>query len=90
MDGEGLGDFFKQIGKEAKNVGMKILNNQNRALELGANVGTAAASKNPKLIAATAPKSLNLYIKGTIYIGENSLNLFKKCFDFIIGMTWKN
>ena len=52
--GEGLGDFFKHIGKAAKNVGKKILN-PDRALETAANTGTAAASKNPKLIAATAP-----------------------------------
>ena len=39
-------DFFRHIAK--------ILNNSGRALELAANIGTAAASKIPKLIAATA------------------------------------
>ena len=38
-----------------QNVGKKFLNNPGRALELAANIGTAAASKNPKLFAATAP-----------------------------------
>ena len=32
----------------------KTLNNSGRALEVAANIGTAAASKNPKLIAVTA------------------------------------
>ena len=51
-----MGDFFKHFGKAAKNVGKKILNNPARALEIAANIGTAAASKNPKLIAATVPE----------------------------------
>ena len=67
IDGEGLGDFFEHLGSAAKNVGKKILNNLGRALEIAANIETAAASKNPRLIAATAPKSLNLYIKGRAY-----------------------
>ena len=33
----------------------KILKNPGKALEIAANIGTAAASKNLKLIAATAP-----------------------------------
>ena len=48
-----MGDFFKHLGSAAKNVGKKILNNPARALEIAANIGTAAASKNPRLIAAT-------------------------------------
>ena len=58
INGEGLGDFFKHLGKAtakaAKNIGKKILNIPARALEIAANIGTAAASKNPKPIAATA------------------------------------
>ena len=55
INGEGLGNFFKHLCSAAKNVGKKILNNLGRAPELAANIGAAAASKNPKLIAATAP-----------------------------------
>ena len=55
INGDGLRDFFKHLGSAAKNVGKKILNNPSHALEIAANIGTAAASKNPKLIAATAP-----------------------------------
>ena len=67
IDGEGLGDFFKHLGSAAKNVGKKILNNPGRALKIAANIGTAAASKNARLIAATAPTLLNLFIKGRGY-----------------------
>ena len=55
IQAERLGDFFRSVGKAAKNVGKKKVNNPGRALVLAANIGTAAASKNPKLIAATAP-----------------------------------
>ena len=67
INGEGLGDFFKHLGSAAKNVGKKILNIKGRALEIAANIGTAAASKNPRMIAATAPTLLNLFIKGRGY-----------------------
>ena len=60
--------FFKHLGeatrKAAKNVGKKKLNNPAHALELVANIGTAAASKNPKLIAATAPDVFKLVHQG--------------------------
>ena len=43
----GLGNFFRGVGKAAKNVGKRILNKPGRALEIAANIGTAAAGKNP-------------------------------------------
>ena len=43
-------DFFKHIAK--------ILNISGRALELAANIGTAAASKIRKLFAATATDNM--------------------------------
>ena len=55
MQAEGLGDFFRLVGKAAKNVGKKLLNNFGRALELAANIGTAAASINPRMKVTTAP-----------------------------------
>ena len=55
IQAKGLGNFFKHLGSVAQNVGKKILNNPGRVLELAANIGTAAASKNPRMIAATAP-----------------------------------
>ena len=75
IQAEGLGDFFKHLGKAtakaAKNVGKKILSNPGRALELAANIGTAAASKNPKLIAATAPDIIKFVHQGKgLYLGK--------------------
>ena len=71
IQAEGLGDFFRGIGKAAKSVGKKILNNPGRALELAANIGTAAASKNPKLIAATAPDIIKFVHQGKgLYLGK--------------------
>ena len=71
IQAEGLGDFFKHLGKAAKNVGKKILNNPGRALEIAANIGTAAASKNPKLIAATAPDIIKFVHQGKgLYLGK--------------------
>ena len=71
IQAEGLGDFFRGIGKAAKSVGKKILNNPGRALELAANIGTAAASKNPRMIAATAPDVIKFVHQGKgLYLGK--------------------
>ena len=71
IQAEGLGDFFRGIGKAAKNVGKKILNNPGRALELAANIGTAAASKNPRITAATAPDIIKFVHQGKgLYLGK--------------------
>ena len=71
IQAEGLGDFFRGIGKAAKNVGKKFLNNPGRALELAANIGTAAASKNPRMIAATAPDIIKFVHQGKgLYLGK--------------------
>ena len=43
IEAEGLKDFFKHLGKAAKSVGKKVLANQGRALEIGAQLGAAAA-----------------------------------------------
>ena len=71
IQAEGLGDFFRGTGKAAKSVGKKILNNPGRALELAANIGTAAASKNPRMIAATAPDIIKFVHQGKgLYLGK--------------------
>ena len=71
IQAEGLGDIFKHLGSAAKNVGKKILNNPGRALEIAANIGTAAASKNPKLIAATATDNIKFVYQGKgLYLGK--------------------
>ena len=49
---EGLGDFFRSLGKvssiAAKKLATNALKNPARFLEIVANVATAAVSKNPK------------------------------------------
>ena len=71
IQAEGLGDFFKDLGKAAENVGTKILNNPGRALEIAANIGTAATTKNPRLIAATAPDIIKFVHQGKgLYLGK--------------------
>ena len=64
IQAEGLGDFLRGIGKAAESVGKKILNNPGRALKLAANIETAAASKNPRMIAATAPDIVKFVHQG--------------------------
>ena len=71
IQAEGLGDFFRGVGNAAKNtaslashVGKNILNKPGRALEIAANIGTAAASKNPRMIAATAPDIIKFVHQG--------------------------
>ena len=71
IQAEGLGNFFKHLSSAAKNVGKKILNNPGRALEIAANIGTAAASKNPRMIAATAPDIIKFVHQGKgLYLGK--------------------
>ena len=84
---EELGDFFKHFGKAAKNVGKKILNNRGREPELAANIGTAAASKNPRMIAATAPDIIKFVHQGKgLSFGKNLKFMVNKCIQFIIVM----
>ena len=71
IQAEGLSNFLKHLGSAAKNVGKKLLNNPGRALELAAKTGTAAASKNPRLIAATAPHIIKFVHQGKgLYLGK--------------------
>ena len=71
IEAEGLKDFFRGVGKAAKNVGKKILNNPTRALEIASNIATAAATKNPKIIASTAPDVIKFVHQGKgLYLGK--------------------
>ena len=65
---ERLGDFFKHLGKKrlnvSKNMAKKVIKNMGRALEIGANVSTAFASRSPKATSSTLPKVINIYHGG--------------------------
>ena len=68
IQAEGLGDFFKNLGKKGLNVSKKmaknVLKNPGRAPEIGANVGTAFASRNPKAALTSLPEVINFYHTG--------------------------
>ena len=72
---EGLGSFFKNLGKFSAKAGKKLatnaLKNPARFLEIGANVATAAASRNPKTGSSTLPEVINFYHTGKgLYLGK--------------------
>ena len=72
---EGLGDFFKNLGKISAKAGKKlaknILSNPGRALDLTAKIATAAASKSPKAALSTLPEVINFYHTGKgVYVGK--------------------
>ena len=58
IQGEGLGSFFKGLGKNSAKAGKKLetnaLKNPARILEIGENVTTAAAIRNPKIVISTS------------------------------------
>ena len=72
---EGLGDFFKKLGKvsgkAAKKLATNAFKNPSRFLEIGANVATAAVSKNPKAALSALPEVINIYHTGKgLYLGK--------------------
>ena len=72
---ESLPDFFKNLGKKGLNVTKKlaknVLRNPTRALDVTANIATAAASRNPKKVLSTLPEVINFYHTGKgLYLGN--------------------
>ena len=69
IQAEGLGDFFKTIGKKGLNVSKKmaknILSNPGRALDLTAKIATAATSRNSKQALSTLPELTTIYNTNT-------------------------
>ena len=75
IQAEGLADFFKNLGKisskAAKKLAKNALKNPSRFLEIGANVATAAVSKNPKAALSALPEVINFYHTGKgLYLGK--------------------
>ena len=60
IQAEGLGDFFKKVGKKLLNVSKKraknVLSNTRRALDLTAKLATAAVTRNSKQALSTLPE----------------------------------
>ena len=75
IQAEGLGSFFKNLGKLSSKAGKKlatnVLKNPGRALEIGANIATATATKNPKAALSTLPEVINFYHTSKDFILEN-------------------
>ena len=75
IQAEGLADFFKNLGKKGLNVSKKVAKNvlkkPGRALDITANIATAAASRNPKNVMSTLPELITFYntSKGS-YLGK--------------------
>ena len=75
IQAEGLGDFFKNMGKISAKAGKKlaknVLSNPGRALDLTAKIATAAATKSPKAALSTLPEVTNFYHTGKgLYLGK--------------------
>ena len=75
IQAEGLGDFFKILGKISAKAGKKlaknVLSNPARALDLTAKIATAAATKSPKAALSTIPEVINFYhTEKGIYLGK--------------------
>ena len=99
IQAEGLSDFFENLGKIGLNVSKKmaknLLKNPGRALDITANIATAAASRNPKNVMSTLPELITFYNTGKgLYLGQNLyiscyLNGTKKCQITPISTTRK-
>ena len=75
IQAEGLGDFFKNLGKKGLNVSKKmakkVLSNPGLALDLTAKIATAAASRNSKQALSTLPELITFYNTGKgLYLGK--------------------
>ena len=75
IQAEGLGDFCKKSGKKGFNVSKKmakyVSKNPGRALEIGANVGTAFASRSAKAAPSCLLEPNNFYHTGKgLYRGK--------------------
>ena len=68
IQAEGLGNFFKNLGKISAKAGKKlaknVISNPGRALDLTAKIATAAATKSPKAALSALPEVINFYHTG--------------------------
>ena len=68
IQAEGLGEFFKKLGKVSSKAAIKVarnaLKNRSRFLEIGANVAAAAPSRNPKAALSLLPEVIKFYHTG--------------------------
>ena len=72
---EGVGDFFKNLGKisakAGKNLAKNVLSNPKSASDLTAKIAIASATKSLKAALSTLPKVINCYHTGKgLYLGK--------------------
>ena len=72
---EGLGSFFKNLGRISAKAGKKlatnVLKNPGRALEITSNIATGAATRSPKAALSSLPEVINFYHTGRgLYLGK--------------------
>ena len=75
IEAEGLTNFFKKLGEnrldESKLMAKNVLKNPGRALEIGANVGSAFVSRSPKAVSSSLPEVISFYHSGNgLYLGN--------------------
>ena len=75
IQAEGLADFFRNLGKSSVEVGKKltknVLKHPGRAPEIGANVGSAFASRSPKTTLSSIPEFIKFFHTGKgLYLGK--------------------
>ena len=68
-------NIFKNLGKSSVKIGKKlaknVLKNPSRALDITANIATAAASGSPTNVLSTLPEVTNIYHTGKgLYLGK--------------------
>ena len=73
---EDLGDFFKNLCKNSvkvgRNLAKNVFKNPRGALEVGANVGCAFASRSPKTALSSSPEIITFYHTGNgLCFGKN-------------------
>ena len=68
IQAEGMGSFFKNLGKISSEAGKKVAKNKKsnpgRALDLSAKLANAAAIKSPKAALSTLREKINFYHTG--------------------------
>ena len=75
IEAENLSSFLKILGKVSARTGRRlatnVLKNPEQALDIGAKVATAAASRNPKAALSSFPEVMNFYHTGKgHYLGK--------------------
>ena len=78
---EGLGNFFKNLGKKGLNASKKmaknVVTNPGRALDLTAKIATSAASRNSKQALSALPELITFHSTGKgLYLRKFVLKKF--------------